>query len=279
MTALVGLTLLFQPAMVPSSVANSSVLGAEAVPAVMTKPVVALVATPVGADIPEPPGAGMVTAGCTALPVTSKLSAVPLPFSAIHSPLLVPSVMPQAFTRLGSVRAARPGMSETRLVWVKVTAGTRRLSSSSSRRRCMQGRCAECPRRERRRLRKMVRIAMSPVVSMDLFTVVVLCGGSRRRFFSRREMGADKQRGLWKGFRFAVRGSPCALRLSPRRTLCTGVALPALSISRENAKCDRIFQKWLLRRQCGPGRQQGLPHRCSDGLCWADVLSTGSELA
>src|SRR5512144_1587780 len=61
-TALVGSTALFQPAIVPSSVANSCVLGAELPPAEMTNPVVALVTTPVGFDGPVLfPGAGMVT--------------------------------------------------------------------------------------------------------------------------------------------------------------------------------------------------------------------------
>src|ERR671937_1266605 len=60
-TAWVGSTLLFQPAIVPSSVANSSVLGADWPPDEMTKPDVPLVATPVGAAVP-PPGAGIVTA-------------------------------------------------------------------------------------------------------------------------------------------------------------------------------------------------------------------------
>src|SRR5919197_419363 len=60
-TAWVGSTLLFQPAIVPSSVANSSVLGADWPPEEMTNPDVPLVATPVGDEEPVPPGAGMVT--------------------------------------------------------------------------------------------------------------------------------------------------------------------------------------------------------------------------
>ena len=63
--AWVGSTVLFQPAIVPSSVANNSVLGAELPFAVMMKPAVPLVATPVGAEAPVPPGAGTVTAACT----------------------------------------------------------------------------------------------------------------------------------------------------------------------------------------------------------------------
>src|SRR5260370_26908582 len=57
-TDLMGSMLLFQPAIVPSSVANSSALGADLPPTEMTNPVVALVATPVGDELP---GAGIVT--------------------------------------------------------------------------------------------------------------------------------------------------------------------------------------------------------------------------
>src|SRR5262249_49453048 len=109
MTAWVGSTLLFHPAIVPSSVENSSVLGPNWVPDEMPKPAVGLVATPVGAEVPIPPGAGIVMAGWMAWPVPSKLSALPVPFSAIQSPLLVPSAMPQGFTRFGSVVLAIPG--------------------------------------------------------------------------------------------------------------------------------------------------------------------------
>ena len=54
--------MLFQPAIVPSSVAKIWVLGAEVAPEVMTNPGVALVTTPVGAESPVlPTGAGIVT--------------------------------------------------------------------------------------------------------------------------------------------------------------------------------------------------------------------------
>src|SRR5437763_17193488 len=59
-TACVGLTSPFQPAIVPFSVAKSSLAGAELPPAEITNPFVPLVATPVGAAVP-PAGAGMVT--------------------------------------------------------------------------------------------------------------------------------------------------------------------------------------------------------------------------
>src|SRR5262245_48211442 len=139
MTACVGSTLLFHPAIVPSSVANNSVLGPDLPPDEMTKPGVALVATPVGAEVPVPPGTGMDTStgepDGRAWPVASSDSAVRLPFSATDSPLLVPRAMPQGFARVGYVLWARPGPSDTGFVWVKVTAGTRRPSSSSHRRR------------------------------------------------------------------------------------------------------------------------------------------------
>src|SRR5437868_2040047 len=59
-TACVGSTSAFHPAIVPFSVANNSVAGADLPPAEITKPFVPLVATPVGAPGP-PPGAGTVT--------------------------------------------------------------------------------------------------------------------------------------------------------------------------------------------------------------------------
>src|SRR5262249_15375197 len=69
----------------------------------------------------------------------SKLSAMPVPFSATHSPLLEPSAIPQGFTRLGSVRAAgaKPKFAKTawssvtRLVCAKLTERRSRLSKGS----------------------------------------------------------------------------------------------------------------------------------------------------
>src|SRR5690349_19685372 len=111
--------LVFQPAIVPSSVAKIWVLGAEFAPAEMMKSVPALVTTPVGADVPELPGAGIVIVwdaegiGC---PVPSKLLALPDPLLQIQIPLLVPSAIPQGFTRFVSVIFAMPATSATRLV-------------------------------------------------------------------------------------------------------------------------------------------------------------------
>ena len=70
MTALLESTSLFQPAIVPSSVAKSSLLGPELPPEEMTKPAVAFVAAPVGRETP-PPGAGIVMAEEMARPVPS----------------------------------------------------------------------------------------------------------------------------------------------------------------------------------------------------------------
>src|SRR5919204_2322642 len=123
-TARVASTLLFQPAIVPSSVANSSVLGPDRPSEEMTKPEVPLVVAPVGAAVPTPLGVGIVTTvgepdgiGC---PFESYVVAFPDPLSETHKPLFSPSVIPHGFTRFGSVVAARPGTSETRFVWVNV---------------------------------------------------------------------------------------------------------------------------------------------------------------
>src|SRR5262249_34644243 len=100
--------------MVPSSAANSSLLGPDFPPAaIMNDDWRMLVATPVGAEVPIPPGAGIVTvsgddAG-SCWPLASKLSAVPLWFSATHRPLLRPSAMPQGLSRFGFVVWAIPG--------------------------------------------------------------------------------------------------------------------------------------------------------------------------
>src|SRR5207248_1437040 len=92
-TALVESTLAFHPAIVPSSVANNSVLGAEAAPDAMTNPLVALVTTPVGADLPPlVPGTGIVTTwgepDGIGWPVPSYVVALPDPLSEIQIPLL-----------------------------------------------------------------------------------------------------------------------------------------------------------------------------------------------
>src|SRR5207244_11123020 len=60
-TACVGSTSAFHPAMVPFSVANNSVAGAPFSPTKIAKPLVALVTTPVGAALPPPLGTGIET--------------------------------------------------------------------------------------------------------------------------------------------------------------------------------------------------------------------------
>src|SRR5919201_1256027 len=120
MTARLGSTSAFQPAIVPSSVANSSVLGPERPPEEIVNPKPPLVAAPVGADVP-PPGRGIVTGGARDWPLGSIFAAVPDPFSEIQTPCsLKPRAIPHGFTRFGSVRCATPGTSEMRLVSVKV---------------------------------------------------------------------------------------------------------------------------------------------------------------
>src|SRR5919201_6637411 len=125
-TACVGSTLLFQPAIVPFSVANSSALGPDRPPEEMTKPAVPLVVAPVGAAVPTPLGVGIVTTvgdpegiGC---PFESYVVALPEPLSETQRPLFSPSVIPHGLTRFGSVFLAIPGTSETRLVWINVGA-------------------------------------------------------------------------------------------------------------------------------------------------------------
>src|ERR671937_337531 len=123
-TAWVGSTLLFQPAIVPFSVANSSALGPDRPPEEMTKPAVPLVVAPVGAAVPTPLGVGIVTTvgdpegiGC---PFESYVVALPEPLSETQRPLFSPSVIPHGLTRFGSVLLAIPGRSETRFVCVNV---------------------------------------------------------------------------------------------------------------------------------------------------------------
>src|SRR4029077_10826056 len=84
-----------------------------------TKSVVSLNTCPVGA----PPGvdttSGTIDTGLRPrAPLYSVETSVPL--SDTHSGVLGPCDIPQAFTRFGSVIAACPGWSETRLVWVNV---------------------------------------------------------------------------------------------------------------------------------------------------------------
>jgi len=50
--------------------------------------------------------------------------ALPVPSSETQIPLLIPSAMPQGFTRFGSVVFAMPAVSETRFVCVNVGAAS-----------------------------------------------------------------------------------------------------------------------------------------------------------
>src|SRR5215472_15455235 len=104
MKALLESTLTLQPAMVPSSVANSSVAGADLTPDEMTKSEVALLATPVAALAPEPLGLGIaIVCGATGWPAPSYEVALPEPLSEIQTPPLSPSAIPHGLARFGSV--------------------------------------------------------------------------------------------------------------------------------------------------------------------------------
>jgi hypothetical protein len=109
----------FQPEMVPSSVENRKSPG---LPGATRKVPVPLKTVPVGAAGGVPPaGGGMVTTSGLATgnnwPAPLYRVEVPVALLATHNGLVALAEMPHGFTRFGSVCAARPGMSETRLAW------------------------------------------------------------------------------------------------------------------------------------------------------------------
>src|SRR4029077_241270 len=126
MIAWVRSTVRFQPAMVPSSVANRNRAGAETPCLDTAKPSgVGLNTVPSGA--PAAPGpargaAGILTTSCWlpgpgwGLPCPSYKVAAPAWLSATQIGRPGPVAVPQEFRRFGSVCRARPGTSETRLV-------------------------------------------------------------------------------------------------------------------------------------------------------------------
>src|SRR6185437_15614706 len=123
MTACVRSTLGFQPAIVPSSVANTKKAGPELPCFLITKSCEAgsnvLNAWPVGAPTAPSPadgGAGMSTLSAWGLPAPSYRVVAPAWLSDTQIGLPGPTDVPHGFFRLGSVCAARPGISETRLV-------------------------------------------------------------------------------------------------------------------------------------------------------------------
>src|SRR6266550_5436877 len=122
MTAWGRSTFGFQPAMVPSSVANRKKAGPELPFFVITKSDEAgskvLNAWPVGAPTAPAPadgGAGMSTLSAWGLPSPSYRVAAPAWLSETQIGVPGPTDVPHGFFRFGSVWAARPGMSETRL--------------------------------------------------------------------------------------------------------------------------------------------------------------------
>src|SRR5690242_14474878 len=118
MMALWRLTVGFQPEIVPSSVSKRNTDGAGAVPCETTKPVVPLKTVPVG--VPGPETEGIVTTRGVLVgngwPWPLYNVETPAPLSDIQKGLVELSEIPQGLTKCGSVKAARPGMSETRLV-------------------------------------------------------------------------------------------------------------------------------------------------------------------
>src|SRR5262245_33988595 len=115
----------FQPAMVPSSVANRKKAGwGEPSGLVPNEKLLGspLNAVPGGAlVVPSglPAGGGMVTTSGWATPWALYRVDRPVPLSATQNGPRGPSARPQALTRLGSVNRASPGTSDTRLVCTK----------------------------------------------------------------------------------------------------------------------------------------------------------------
>src|SRR5579864_4230891 len=125
-TAWVRSTAEFQPAIVPSSVANRNLAGAETPFLVTTNPSgVGLNTVPSGAPVAPGPAdgaGGIVTTSCLlpgpgwGLPCPSYRVVTPVALSETQIGRPGPVEVPQALRRFGSVCRARPGMSETRLV-------------------------------------------------------------------------------------------------------------------------------------------------------------------
>src|SRR5438132_1476094 len=120
-TALCRSTCGAQAEMVPSSAAKMNRAGAVAPFPLTTKSAVPLKTTPVGAADEPPAGGGMVTTsgdpagkGC---PEPSYSVDTPVPLAETHQGEVGELTRPQGFTRLSSVTAAIPEMSETRFTW------------------------------------------------------------------------------------------------------------------------------------------------------------------
>src|SRR6267143_6165250 len=94
-----GFTVGFQPAMVPSSVANKKNAFA---PGPTRNPGVALKTVPVGADVPVPSGVGIFTTRACGTPAALYKVERPVPLSETHQGLPVARERPQALTRFGS---------------------------------------------------------------------------------------------------------------------------------------------------------------------------------
>src|SRR6478672_5673035 len=125
-----GLTPGFQATMVPSSVTNMNTAPAEAGSPVLEKPLMVKPPVSVLNTVPEGVPTGFSGSRGVGILTTRGLMAIGAPFwpgvlyrvdtpallSEIQNGLVSLSEMPQGLTRLGSVTAATPGRSDTRLV-------------------------------------------------------------------------------------------------------------------------------------------------------------------
>src|SRR6266576_5985330 len=103
----------FQPRIVPFRVSKMKVAG---VPFTGNDPATLLNTIPVGPLGGAPPG--MVTTNPWGVPAALYRVASPVPWSEVQKGDVAEKATPHGFLRLGSVLAARPGISETRLVWL-----------------------------------------------------------------------------------------------------------------------------------------------------------------
>src|ERR1700704_6322787 len=112
----------FQPEMVPFRSAKMKRAAAATVPLSTWKDDVGLATWPVGPWGPLAVVEIVTVRACLAtfrVSVTAYRVAVLVPWFEIQNGLVGRRELPQGFTKLGAVRAARPGISETRSVWRK----------------------------------------------------------------------------------------------------------------------------------------------------------------
>jgi hypothetical protein len=88
-------------------------------------------------------GGGTVTTSALGFPWPLYKVDTPVPLSEIQNALVGDNEIPQGFFRLGSVLAARPGISETRLVWITEAADQHGKHSKTSTPVARVERCGE----------------------------------------------------------------------------------------------------------------------------------------